>query len=160
MRALLIAAALAFSQPALAGWHVSHETDPATGHMTAVARLPAVAGPAILRISCVKGRVVPALVFKSSIVPAAGLGKVRTVLRYDDQAAHVLSVPLSASGRELWAWHADPRAGIRRLTKAQRLRVQVSPQGADPFAVGFDLDGADEAVEQVTCEAERKSPRR
>jgi len=156
MRALLIAAALVFSRPASADWRVSHETDPSTGRMTAVAKLPALAGPAMLRVSCLDGRIVPALVFEMSIVPAMGLGDVRTVLRYDDEAPHGLLAPLSASGRDLWAWSGNPHAGVRRLTKARRLRVRVSPQGADPFGVEFDLRGADQAVRQVKCEAEHK----
>jgi hypothetical protein len=151
MRALLIAVALVFSQPALAGWRVSHATDPSTGRIAAVARLPARTGPALLRVSCRNGRIVPALVFETSIVPAIGLGDVRTVLRYDDEAPRALLAPLTASGRDLWAWNGDPHAGVRRLAKARRLRVRVSPQGADPFVVEFDLSGAAEAVRQVKC---------
>jgi hypothetical protein len=160
MRAILIAAALVFSQPALADWRVSHATDPSTGRTTAVARLPARTGPAMLRVSCRNGRIVPALVFETSIVPATGLGDVRTVLRYDDEAPRALLAPLSASGRDLWAWNRDPHAGVRRLAKARRLRIRVSPQGADPFVVEFNLGGAEEAMRQVKCEAGTGRPHR
>jgi hypothetical protein len=149
---MILAAALAFSQPALADWQVSQGTDPATGRVTAVATLPALEAPAMLRVSCRSGRIVPVLVFETSIVPAIGLGDVRTVLRYDDEAPRARLAPLSESGRELGAWQDNPTAGVRRLAKARRLRVEVSPQGEDPFIVAFDLRGAEQALRQVTCE--------
>jgi len=151
MRAILLAAALAFSQPAFAGWELSRSG--------AVATLAALDGPAALRVSCLDGRLVPALTFKSSIVPAAGLGDVRTVVRYDNEPPRTATVPLSANGRDLWVWHSNPSAGIRRLEKARRLRVQVSPQGADAFEVEFDLSGMGDTLRQLPCQPMyRKAP--
>ena len=147
---IVLAILLAGSSPVAAEWNVTQYRDDRTDVRYNVATLPENSGRARLRIQCVNGRMLPAVVIAKPMTPP-DVVRLRATYKFDSAAPVRRMAMLADKGRELWLWIDEPESTLQRIARARRLLIELFLAADESVSLEFDLTGADRIIPQVRC---------
>lgn len=147
---VVLAIILAGRSPVAAEWNVTQYRDDRTNARFNVATLPEHSGRARLRIQCVNGRMLSAVVMTQPVTPPEVV-RLRATYKFDSARPVPRMAMLADKGRELWLWIDEPESTLQRIARARRLLIELFPAADESLSLEFDLTGADRVIPQVRC---------